>query len=210
MANVRIYGFHTAAVEEQNTALANGIEALAGYSLAFMDSSTAWPDTVPIDSTCRFSCVIDGATRFASKVRAVNSISIGDYGSYYLTYTTSPGISSLNSIGAGYTTGSPKPWECLEIYFEHGNSVAVDPCEIWISSGSGGLYNYTLSSVWIMETSASGSQNWQVTKPSSKMNLTPHESATQHGWLIGLSMKPLVNESGFDATGYLQIDITYS
>jgi hypothetical protein len=43
------------------------------------------------------------------------------------------------------------------------------------------------------------------------MNLTEKNSLLeQHSWLIGISMKPLVNEPGFDSSGYLQMNITFS
>jgi len=178
-------------------------------------NSSAYPNNIQKGYVGRYACVTTGVGINAIKSGGINYISVAKstVASYY--WTTAGGSYSVSAIatvdagGFGGTTG-PDTEQTIRIYFTHGAAVNANPVQIWIDSAGGGA-GYTFASVWVMEASATGSQNWTQASPGNKLTLTPFANvATAHSWYVGASLKPQSDLVGFNDDCYIQFSITYA
>lgn len=198
---------------------------LAGSAVGYGYLSSAWPSHILKDATARYANILDSEVEGDNKTRGIKCISIGNdddtpdqYGVFYRT----PGqlgetdleeevdIDPAGWDGGG--TGRPKQWETNLLQFYHESEVQIDEIQLWISSGSGGTVAFDYASVWIMEASVSGSQDWNPgCIPSQKLDFDVRALAGYyHFWNYGLSMSPVTEAVGFCDWGYMQVSVTYS
>jgi hypothetical protein len=198
-----------------------GASSAVGYGY----TSSAWPNHILKDATARYANLLDSEAEGDNKTCGLRCISMGDsddtdsgYGVFYRT----PGLKGATEVeesididpagwdGAG--TGRPEAWETNILKFSHGSEVQIDEIQLWVSSGSGGTGAFNYASTWIMEASASGSQDWNAgCIPTQKLDFGIHTKAGyNHFWNYGLSMSPVTEAVGFCNWGYLQVSITYS
>jgi hypothetical protein len=212
MATIALWGHRFSSTNPTNT-----INIDTPNALGFGYNSSAWPNNIYLNATARFLTLTTGPGINTTKDKALNYISWDGYTKYRWTFPTSAnadthqqGTQSAIAAG-GWTVGSPACYQCLRVYFLHGNAVNATPATIWVSSGAGGTVYYKFSSVLFMEVSATGSKNWRHSTPGDKMHLTPQPStSTAHSWYIGMSIMPRSAAVGFCDWGYIQFSITYS
>lgn len=182
-------------------------------AVGFAYNSSAWPNNILKDSTSRWMSITTGLTNSETKSRGLNCMSFdAGYAKFaYSSGSTGAAITRESAIdGSGWDSGSPKAWQCFRVHFEHDSNVEADPAQVWISSVTEGTEYYHFASVWVMEASATGSQNWQAATPGDKMTMTPmNDDATAHSWYIGISVAPRSDAVGFNDDGYIQFSITY-
>ena len=206
MAEIYMFG-HTGDTSDSIYAFSSSSAIGFGYT------SSAWPDKIYKDATARFLCVTTGVGVNATKTKGLNCISWDGYDKF--RYTSAGGSGQIGTESAidagGWDVGSPKAYQTMRVYFTHDNAVNATPAVVWISSGNSGTVEYTFSSVMIMEVSATGSQNWQQSKPTDKMHLTEYVNTdTAHSWYIGITVIPRSDAVGFNNDAYINYSITYS
>jgi len=206
MATITIYGHTGTHSVDSLYAIASNKAIGMGYD------SSAWPSNILKDATARFMCALDGQASDSSKEYQLNCVSYHSTDFYKYTTAGQDNIIDEAEIPSNGFTGDITQSQLLKIKFEHDNQVDVNPIQLWFSSGSSGTEEYTFASVWIMECSATGSQDWtSQCNPSNKVSFTAHvATALEHGWHCGLSLTPVSDLVGFNNDGYLQVSMTYS
>lgn len=216
MATWAFYGFEIGATDTSDT----GAWRITINTAVGLANSTTWPTNRKISvgsfnnymhvlkSTASANIATADACPRPGRSKHMQCVSRGSTSGQYNYIWNDATKTGTLSTNRTLTQSSPAPKECLELHFNHGNAVALDPIQIWSGSGDAVTDYLRAASVYFVEQ-GTASPTWTESTPSSKKTLTSRYALkTDHRIYFGLCAK--INDVSFNNNGRIKISATYS
>ena len=227
MAEITLYGFCEAAVNQGDTAYVRGL-GNDNSALGFSSSNSTY-NNIKRTATARGLWIIEGTNVGLQESTPLNCVSIGtgtggdihtsnsfifyQSGASTPTYPENGGITedaaSLNAGGFG--GGFPNPEWMLNLRFDHSLSqVGCTDVQAWFSS-SDATTPFTFAKMFICEIRSTGYTEWRRAHSDSKYSLADQtDTSYRHEFYIGISAVPSSEAVGHCGWGTFRASLTYA